>query len=76
MERFSVLLLYPDYVICSSADPAETYLAHVFAGSSMHAIVEAKTTMIAELKESDVVIDHPDDLFTLLVCSGWIQDIK
>jgi hypothetical protein len=68
LKRFSVLLLYPDYM---RADEAETYLAHVVAKDPEKAIAKAQKKAA---KPNDV--DSPDDFLPLLCCEGHVEDLS
>ena len=67
MDNYSVLLLYPDHMAENFGQ--DTYLTHVNARNPRHAIEVARE----QVRAQDV---DPADFHPLLVCRGWIEDIK
>lgn len=70
MPKFTVLLLYPDYLASNYGQ--ETYLAHVGAKNPDMAVREAQR----RAKEDNKTVDNKDDFFPLAVFSGHHQDLK
>jgi hypothetical protein len=67
MKKFSVLLLYPDYV----SDGVETFFAHVRAADKDAAILKAQNMAARE----NIGVDQPEDFAVLIVSSGWISNL-
>jgi hypothetical protein len=69
MTKFTVLLLYPDYLADNYGE--ETYLAFVDADS----VAEAEETaqrIVSNANEGS----EPEDFLTLFVCTGHKPDLK
>jgi hypothetical protein len=66
-ERFTVLLLRPDYAADTYGH--DTYLAYVDADTVEEAITFARADLESE-------VEVPDDLHVLLVARGHIEDVK
>ena len=71
MEKFSVLLLYPDYYAASFGQ--ETYYAFVEAESPDRAIALAQQQCFNGRTEA---IDNLEDLYPLLVTKGYNLDVQ
>jgi hypothetical protein len=69
MRRYSVLLLYPDYI--AETFGQETFLAHVEAMNPGLAVGEAQR--LASSCNND---NPPEDFFPLLVTLGHIEDLR
>ena len=73
MKKFTVLLLYPDYLASNYGE--ETYLAHMTAKSVPRAIVAAQREAFDENKlEPDD--GEPIDFAPLMVIEGHHDDIR
>lgn len=70
MQKYTVLLLYPDYM---NEGGVETYLAHVTALSRADAITEARIE--ARDLDGNSECDDGDDFAVLMVMSGHIAEI-
>lgn len=69
MNKFTVIMLYPDYL----SDGAETYVAHVEALNQKEA---CKTARIEAVEVNDpTAVDDPDDFSVLHVFEGHLEDI-
>jgi hypothetical protein len=75
MKKYTVLLLYPDYMT-DGPEGSETYLAWVFAATPVQAVTRAQL----DAKEaSDYDCDeeqNPEDFRALAVFKGHHDDIR
>lgn len=69
MKKYSVLLLYPDYI--AETYGQDTYFTHVEADNVAGAIVMAQS----EAEDSNVSRGELADFFPLLVIEGWHDDL-
>lgn len=72
-KKFTVLLLYPDYVASNYGQ--ETYMTSVAASDAKQAVSLARAEMRENQKE-DVGPIPDDDMFVVSVIAGEHQDIK
>jgi len=71
--KFSVLLLYPDYL----SDQQETYYAQVEANDAGKAIANAKITAAKAQKLDDAdLMQTAADFRLLLALEGWHNDLS
>lgn len=66
VQWYSVLLLYPDYLV----DSTETYYIHVRARTPKDAIVHAQENAVAD---NGADVSDPDDFLPLFVCRGIVK---
>jgi hypothetical protein len=71
-KRFTVLLLYPDYMH-NSGELNPTYLAHVKAKSADHAVTLAQYEAVRANKHNEP--DNADDFARLLVVRGHHSEV-
>lgn len=69
MKKYSVLLMYPDYI----SDTAETFYTFVTAQNRKAAILKAQKECKAE---SFISLDSLDDLRVILVIDGHRKESK
>ena len=69
--KYTVLMLYPDYIASSYGQ--ETYLAHVTATTAKGA-VRAAQRQAANAQGADEVED-PSDFYVIFMCKGHTEDV-
>ena len=70
LMKFTVLLLYPDYLANNYGE--DTYLAHVEAVSPADAAEKAQNQAVKDTFEED----SAEDFLPLFIAYGFLDDVK